>query len=87
LENNQKPKVNPSKGVIYIIQTADDKTLYKVGRTKNLKNRLLSYNSDKKDDIIPLYIYETDDIEAVEKFLLKNINIENIKKFIKLILI
>ena len=23
LENNQKPKINPSKGVIYIIETAD----------------------------------------------------------------
>lgn len=33
LENNQKPKVNPSKGVIYIIQTSDDITLYKIGKT------------------------------------------------------
>ena len=66
LENNQKPKVNPSKGVIYIIQTSDDITLYKIGKTSNLKNRLIKYNSDKKDDIIPIYIYETDDIDAVE---------------------
>lgn len=67
LENNQKPKVNPSKGIIYIIQTADDKTLYKIGKTHNLKKRLNSYNSDKKDDIIPIYIYESEDIDAVEK--------------------
>ncbi len=36
LEKNQKPKVNPSKGVIYIIQTSDDMTLYKIGKTKKL---------------------------------------------------
>jgi len=66
LENNQRPKVNPSKGVIYIIQTSDDITLYKIGKTSNLKNRLINYNSDKKDDIIPIYIYETEDIDAVE---------------------
>lgn len=67
LENNQKPKVNPSKGVIYIIQSSDDMTLYKIGKTQNLKNRLLKYNTDKKDDIVPIYIYESEDIDAVEK--------------------
>jgi hypothetical protein len=67
LENNQKPKINQSKGIIYIIQTADDKSLYKIGKTQNLKKRLNSYNLDKKDDIIPIYIYETDNIDAVEK--------------------
>jgi phage anti-repressor protein len=37
LENNQKPKINPSKGVIYIIQTSDGIGHYKIGKTKNLK--------------------------------------------------
>jgi hypothetical protein len=27
-------------------------TLYKIGKTQNLKNRLLKYNTDKKDDLI-----------------------------------
>ena len=67
LENNQKPKINPSKGVIYIIQTSDGIGHYKIGKTKNLKQRLKQYNGDKKDDIIPIYIYETDDIDEVEK--------------------
>jgi len=67
LENNQRPKINPSKGIIYIIQASDDVSLYKIGKTSNLKDRLLKYNADKKDDIIPLYLYETDDIDAVEK--------------------
>jgi phage anti-repressor protein len=67
LENNQKPKINSSKGVIYIIETADGIGHYKIGKTKNLKKRLNSYNGDKKDDIIPLYIYETDNIDGVEE--------------------
>jgi hypothetical protein len=67
LENNQKPKINSSKGIIYILQTADGLGHYKVGKTKNLKQRLKQYNGDKKDDIIPLYIYETDNIDEVEK--------------------
>ena len=67
LENNQKPKINPKKGVIYIIETADDIGHYKIGRTKDLKKRLQSYNGDKKDNIIPIYIYETDDVEEIER--------------------
>lgn len=67
LENNQKPKVNPKKGVIYIIKTSDDIGLYKIGRTENLKNRLDNYNSDKAHNIKPLLIYEVDDIGAVER--------------------
>jgi hypothetical protein len=67
LENNQKPKINPSKGVIYIIETADGIGHYKIGKTTNLKKRLNSYNGDKKDDIIPIYIYESDNIDAVEE--------------------
>jgi len=67
LENNQKPKINPSKGIIYIIQTSDGVGHYKVGKTKNLKQRLKQYNGDKKDDIIPLYVYETDNIHEIER--------------------
>lgn len=66
LQHNQKPKVNPKKGVIYILQAAEGNDYYKVGRTKDLKKRLSSYNADKADDIKPLFLYETDDVEEVE---------------------
>jgi hypothetical protein len=71
LENNQKPKINPSKGVIYIIQTSDGIGHYKIGKTKNLRTRLNNYNGDKKDDIIPIYIYETEDINNIESCIKK----------------
>jgi hypothetical protein len=31
-----------------------------------LKNRLKQYNGDKKDELVPIYIYETDDVDIVE---------------------
>ena len=67
LENNQKPIINPKKGIIYIIETDDDIGHYKIGKTTNLKKRLSDYTSSKKDNIIPLYIYETDNVDEVEK--------------------
>lgn len=66
LKNNQKPKVNTKKGVLYIIKASDDETLYKIGRTKDLKNRLNGYNSGKADSIAPILIYEANDIITVE---------------------
>lgn len=66
LENNQKPFVNKTSGIIYIIETSDDVGHYKIGKTTNLKNRLNNYSADKKDNIVPLYVYETDDVDKVE---------------------
>lgn len=96
LENNQRPKVNPEKGVIYVLQGSDDTSVYKLGKTTNLKSRMRSYNADKKDDVVPIYIYETDDVDTVEacvKALSKKyqyrkykevyqINLDLLKKFI-----
>lgn len=67
LENNQKSKINPSKGIIYILETSDNLGHYKIGKTKNLKKRLNAYNGDKSDDIIPIYIYESNDIDEIER--------------------
>ena len=67
LENNQKPKINPKRGVIYVIRTTktiDD--LFKIGRTKKFITRLMSHNSVEADDIQILLLYETDNIEQVE---------------------
>jgi phage anti-repressor protein len=67
LENNQKPKVNIKKGVIYIVKTqktVDD--FFKVGRSKKFLSRLMSHNSIEADDIEILMLYETDNIIQVE---------------------
>ncbi len=67
LENNQKPKVNPKKGVIYVVRTSktvDD--IFKIGRSKKFLSRLMSHNSVEADDIEILVLYETNDITQVE---------------------
>lgn len=69
LETNQKPAVKHSGGIIYIFKVVDknNDSLYKIGRTINLKNRLKKYNSNVADDIDILYVYECDDIIQIEK--------------------
>jgi hypothetical protein len=67
LENNQKPKINIKSGVIYILESLNtDVTLYKLGKSKDLKNRLNTYNSGNANDVIPLFILPVDDIDSVE---------------------
>jgi len=69
LEKGRKPKINPQKGVIYIFRAPDkpENNLYKIGRTKDLKKRLLSHSSGLSEDINVLFIMEVDNVEKVEK--------------------
>ena len=70
LENNQKPKVNPKSGVIYVFKTdknIDD--MYKIGKSKKFKNRLKSHNSSHHDDVELILIYETKDPDKIESCL------------------
>lgn len=70
LEHNQKPKSKaPIAGGIYIIRVADGKTLYKLGRTKDLQKRLRVYQTGLADDIDVMFFYETEDIKRVENCL------------------
>ena len=67
LETNQKTKKNIKGGVIYILKALNtDVTLYKLGKTNDLKNRLNTYNSGNANDVEPLFILHVNDIESVE---------------------
>lgn len=67
LENNQKPKINPIKGIIYVFKALNSNlTLYKLGKTIDSKTRFKSHNSPMANDIDILFQYETDNIEQVE---------------------
>jgi phage anti-repressor protein len=68
LEKDQKPKINPEKGVIYIFQTpnSNENSLYKIGRTKDLKERLKSHQSPLSHYIDILFYYESDNIIEIE---------------------
>ena len=68
LENNQKPKINSNKKIIYIFRALNsDLTLYKIGKTINSKTRFSSHNSPLANDLEVIFQYETENIDQVEK--------------------
>jgi hypothetical protein len=67
LENNQKPKINETKKIIYVFRALNtDLTLYKIGKTINSKTRFSKHNSPMANDLEVLFQYETDNIDQVE---------------------
>jgi len=67
LENNQKPKINPTKGIIYVFRALNSElTLYKIGKTINSKNRFKSHNSPLANDLDVIFQYETEDVNQLE---------------------
>ena len=68
LERNQQSIQTPgTKGVIYVIKaSADRDSVFKIGRTQNLKQRLRSHGSALADSLDVVYVYETACIEKVE---------------------
>ncbi len=67
LETNQRPKQNIIGGVVYILEAQNtNATLYKLGKTGDLKNRMKTYNSGNTNDVIPLFTVKTPDIDATE---------------------
>ena len=67
LENNQKPKTNANKKIIYVFRALNtDLTLYKIGKTINSKTRFSKHNSPMANDLEVLFQYETENIDQVE---------------------
>ena len=67
LENNQKPKINHKKGVIYFLKSQlEPDNIFKLGKSKKFKKRLLSHNSSHSDDVNIALIFETNNIDEVE---------------------
>lgn len=67
LKINQKPKIKKLGGIIYIIRALNSNmSVYKIGKTKNIRKRMDNYNSGNANDIEPLFILEVDDVDAVE---------------------
>jgi phage anti-repressor protein len=70
LENNQKQQFNPKSGVIYVMRTElDIDGIYKIGKTKMFKNRLKTHNSSHVNNVDVIFVFETNDIDSVEKCL------------------
>ena len=62
-----KPKLNNNKNKIYVFKALNTNlTLYKIGKSKDLKIRLKSHNSPLANDLEIIYEYETTNIKQVE---------------------
>lgn len=67
LENNQKPKINSNKKIIYVFRALNTNlTLYKIGKTINSKTRFSKHNSPMANDLEVLFQYETENIDQLE---------------------
>ena len=67
LENNQKPKINSNKRIIYVFRALNTElTLYKIGKTINSKTRFSKHNSPMANELEVLFQYETENINQVE---------------------
>jgi phage anti-repressor protein len=82
LETNQKPKINIKGGVVYIIRALNSEaTLYKLGKSKDLRYRLNGYNSGNANDIEPLFILQVNDIDNVETCIKKTVKEYQYRKY------
>lgn len=98
LHRNQKPKIINNKKKMYVFKALNTNlTLYKLGRSKDLKTRFKSHNSPMANDLEVIYEYETENLELVENCIkaqmkhaqyrkykeVYQIDLKIIKKFIK----
>lgn len=82
LENNQKPKINPGKKIIYVFKALNtDLTLYKIGKTINSTTRFNSHNSPLANDIQVLFQYETENVDQVESCVKSMIKTTKYRKY------
>jgi phage anti-repressor protein len=68
LKKNQKPKLKKKQGgVVYIVEAMNtETTLYKIGKSKNIEDRLKTYNTGNANDIDTLFELYVKDKDAVE---------------------
>lgn len=81
LEKNQKNKIETKNGVIYVLKTdLDIEGIYKIGKTKTFKNRLKTHNSSHVNNVDVIFIFETNDIDGVEKCLKLSLKTKQYRK-------
>ena len=87
LETNQKPKTEIKGGIIYILRALNsDTTLYKLGKTEDLKKRLNTYNTGNANDIEPLFILPVNDVDNVETCIKKICKLYKYRKYKEVII-
>jgi phage anti-repressor protein len=82
LENNQKPKINHTKKIIYVFRALNtDTSLYKIGKTYSSKTRFFNHNSPAANDIEVMFHYETENLIQVEMCIKAKMKREQYRKY------
>lgn len=82
VKNNLKPKPDNNKKTIYIFKALNtDQTLYKLGKSKNIKKRLNSHNSALANDLVLVHEFETDNMHGVEQCIKGLMRIAQYRKY------
>lgn len=84
LENNQKPKVDTSAGIIYVfraLNSAADQSVFKIGRTVSSKTRFSSYNSALANDLEVIMTYQCENTKQVEACIKTHMKTAQYRKF------
>ena len=67
-KKRMKTKYPKGQGYIYIIKASPQyDSVYKIGRSMNLKARLSTYMTGRVEDLDVLYVYKAEDVHAVEQ--------------------
>lgn len=85
MQDSVKPKSNnDSAGYIYVIKASSSKdSVYKIGRTQNLNNRLATYQTGRLEGIEVVYKFRTENhkkTEACVKLMLKEYQLRKYKE-------
>lgn len=90
LETSLKPKSSQKSlqaGYIYVLRASSDMdSMYKIGRTKDLKKRLATYQTGRLDEVEVVYKFRTDNLKGVEdcvKLALKDVRPRKFKEIYK----
>lgn len=60
-------RIVPAHGYLYVIKSSEKQDgVYKIGRSKDLIQRLRAYNTGRKDDVDLLYMYKSTNISGAE---------------------
>jgi phage anti-repressor protein/predicted GIY-YIG superfamily endonuclease len=62
---------NKSHGIIYVLRVDDE--IYKIGKTKELKNRIKQYKVGRLSELPIALVYKTDQMDDIEKCMKDNL--------------
>ena len=66
--NKKQPGNVPVGGYIYVVRASERlSSIFKIGRSKNLRRRLREHQSSRADDLEVMFVFRVENVKAVER--------------------